>query len=81
MGRTVATYWTVLEVLINDWQNFRKGLRKEDQEAFDRLMHQCIRPRQPDALQLDPPFYAGHLPPPPAPAPAPAPLNLYITWL
>jgi hypothetical protein len=29
---------SVLESLINDWQNFRKALRKEDREAFDRLM-------------------------------------------
>ena len=38
MGRTVASYRTVLESLINDWQGFRKALRKEDREAFDRLM-------------------------------------------
>ena len=38
MGRTVPTYRTVLEALISDWQGFRKALRKEDAEAFDRLM-------------------------------------------
>jgi hypothetical protein len=42
MGRTVAsylaTYRTVLEALIGDWQRFRKAVRKEDQVAFDRLM-------------------------------------------
>ena len=38
MGRTVPTYRTVLETLIKDWQGFRKALRKEDAEAFDRLM-------------------------------------------
>ena len=38
MGRTVLTYRTVLETLIGDWQGFRKALRKEDAEAFDRLM-------------------------------------------
>ncbi|MGC9445105.1 MAG: hypothetical protein ACP5E9_09310 [Candidatus Methanospirareceae archaeon] len=38
MGRTVPTYRTVLEALIKDWENFRKALRKEDREAFDRLM-------------------------------------------
>jgi hypothetical protein len=41
MGRTVATYRTVLEALISDWQGFRKALRKEDQEAFDRLMEKA----------------------------------------
>ncbi|HDS44902.1 MAG TPA: hypothetical protein ENN68_02200 [Methanomicrobia archaeon] len=38
MGRTVRTYRTVLEELIADWERFRKALRKEDREAFDRLM-------------------------------------------
>ena len=28
----------MLEALILDWQGFRKALRKEDAEAFDRLM-------------------------------------------
>jgi len=28
----------VLEALIKDWQGFWKVLRKEDREAFDRLM-------------------------------------------
>lgn len=38
MGRTVPTYRTALEALIKDWQGFRKALRKEDAEAFDRIM-------------------------------------------
>jgi DNA repair ATPase RecN len=41
MGRTVASYRTVLEALISDWQSFRKALRKENQEAFDRLMEKA----------------------------------------
>jgi DNA repair ATPase RecN len=41
MGRTVRTYRTVLEELISDWERFRKALRKEDREAFDRLMEKA----------------------------------------
>ncbi len=41
MGRTVRSYRTVLEDMIGDWQSFRKALRKEDQEAFDRLMERA----------------------------------------
>jgi hypothetical protein len=32
----------VLEGLISDWQGFRKALRKEDAEAFDRLMDKAL---------------------------------------
>jgi hypothetical protein len=38
MGRTVPTYRTVLEALIKDWQNLRRALRKEDREAFGRMI-------------------------------------------
>jgi DNA repair ATPase RecN len=38
VGRTVRSYRTVLEDIIDGWQGFRKALRKEDREAFDRLM-------------------------------------------
>lgn len=41
MGRTVPTYRTVLENLIEEWQVFRRALRKEDKEAFDRLMEKA----------------------------------------
>jgi len=41
MGRTVRTYRTVLEELIADWEAFRKALRKQDREAFDRLMEKA----------------------------------------
>jgi hypothetical protein len=33
----------VLEDLINEWQDFRKALRKEDKAAFDRLMDKTRR--------------------------------------
>ena len=38
MGRTCPTYRTLLEDEIRSWETFRRALRKEDQEAFDRLM-------------------------------------------
>ena len=41
MGRTVRTYRTVLEDMIDEWSGFRKALRKEDQVAFDRLMERA----------------------------------------
>lgn len=41
MGRTVRSYRTVLEEMIEEWQGFRKALRKEDRAAFDRLMERA----------------------------------------
>lgn len=41
VGRTVPTYRTVLENLVEEWQGFRRALRREDQEAFDRLMEKA----------------------------------------
>lgn len=38
MGRTCPTYRMLLEEEIRSWETFRRALRKEDQEAFDRLM-------------------------------------------
>jgi hypothetical protein len=37
MGRTVLPFSQVLERECEEWQKFRRVLRKEDQEAFDRL--------------------------------------------
>ena len=37
MGRTVMLFSYVLEKEHGRWKGFRKGLSKEDQEAFDRL--------------------------------------------
>ena len=38
MGRTVPTFTMVLQQEINSWSKFRRGLRKEDQEALDELL-------------------------------------------
>ena len=37
MGRTVMPFSFVLEEERRRWKEFRKGLSKEDQQAFDRL--------------------------------------------
>jgi hypothetical protein len=37
VGRTVLPYSQILEREYNEWKKFRRGLRKEDQKAFDRL--------------------------------------------
>lgn len=37
MGRTVLPYSQVIEREYSEWKKFRRGLRKEDQKAFDRL--------------------------------------------
>ena len=37
MGRTVLPFSQVLAREYDEWKKFRRALRKEDQEAFDRL--------------------------------------------
>lgn len=37
MGRTNPTYRDVLRALDNQWSDYRRGLRREDQQRFDRL--------------------------------------------
>ena len=41
MGRTVPSYRQALEAEIERWKGFRKGLRRKDAEAFDRMMNAC----------------------------------------
>ncbi|MFQ5815490.1 MAG: hypothetical protein ACE5G7_03225 [Candidatus Hydrothermarchaeaceae archaeon] len=38
MGRTVATYRNLLETEIARWRDYRRALRKGDQELFDELL-------------------------------------------
>jgi len=38
MGKTCPTYRMLLEQEISTWEPFRRALRKEDQEAFDRIV-------------------------------------------
>jgi hypothetical protein len=37
MGRTVPTFTMVIQAEMETWTKFRRGLRKEDQEALDDL--------------------------------------------
>jgi hypothetical protein len=37
MGRTVPTFRQLIEVTAERWAKFRRALRREDQEHFDRL--------------------------------------------
>ncbi|MGA1793425.1 MAG: hypothetical protein ACMUHM_05695 [Thermoplasmatota archaeon] len=43
MGKTCPTYRMLLEDEIRSWEAFRRALRKEDREAFDRLMDKVRR--------------------------------------
>ena len=38
MGRTIATYRTILDKEIVGWKDYRRALRKKDQEIFDELI-------------------------------------------
>jgi len=37
MGRTVPTFTMVIQQEMRSWSKFRRGLRREDQEALDEL--------------------------------------------
>jgi len=37
MGRTVPTFTMVVQQEMESWAKFRRGLRREDQEALDEL--------------------------------------------
>jgi hypothetical protein len=41
MGRTVPTYRMILEHVIKKWDNFRRALRRDDREAFDKMMNKA----------------------------------------
>ena len=40
-GRTVPTYRLALEAMAQQWNDFRRALRKGDREAFDELMNKA----------------------------------------
>jgi len=40
-GRTVPTYRLALEAMTQQWNDFRRALRKGDREAFDELMNKA----------------------------------------
>lgn len=41
MGRTVPTYRLALEAMAQQWNDFRRALRKDDREAFDALLNRA----------------------------------------
>ena len=41
MGKTVPSYRQALENEIEKWKGFKKGMRKKDTEAFNRMMNAC----------------------------------------
>ena len=41
MGRTVPTYRMILEHVIKKGDNFRRALRRDDREAFDKMMNKA----------------------------------------
>lgn len=43
MGKTVPTFRKALEKEIESWKEFRKALRKEEREAFDKLIESSKR--------------------------------------
>lgn len=38
MGRTVPTYRLALERMVQQWNDFRRALRKDDRDAFEALI-------------------------------------------
>jgi hypothetical protein len=43
MGRTIPTFRQMIESFGMEWTDFRRGLRKEDQEMFDALLNHARR--------------------------------------
>lgn len=41
MGRTVPTFRQLIEEAAAHWAKFRRALRREDQQHFDRLFHRA----------------------------------------
>jgi len=41
MGRTVPTFVQLIQQAAAHWTKFRRALRREDQESFDRLFHRA----------------------------------------
>jgi hypothetical protein len=37
MGRTVPTFTNLIDAELASWSKFRRGLRKDDQEIFDKI--------------------------------------------
>lgn len=53
MGRTVPTFVQLVEQTAQRWRKFRRALRHEDQEHFDRLFHHVRRYTQAATYQCN----------------------------
>lgn len=51
MGKTNPTYRDMVELQIEDWSNFRRGLRKRRQGAFDEVTRQMRLTDQASGMQ------------------------------
>ena len=54
MGRTLPTITQALQMEEEAWKNFRRALRKEDQDAFDALWRLARRHAAPAAMASRP---------------------------
>ncbi len=54
MGRTLPTFTGLIDHIYNDWKQFRRGLRKEDQRTFDRLFESAHKHVQASAYASRP---------------------------
>lgn len=43
MGRTAPPFRRVIQSEIERWKKYRRALRKDEKEIFDRLMEKCLR--------------------------------------
>ncbi len=57
MGRTIKTYRSRLESELAGWKNFRRALRKDEQEALDQLFEYARK--HGDAGTMVPTFDVG----------------------
>ena len=54
MGRTVIPYSIKIDLVISRFDQFRKGLRREDRERFDELMRYAKRQVQAGVMAQHP---------------------------
>ncbi len=54
MGRTLPTVTQLIQSEQEAWRQFRRSLRKEDQEAFDQLWRYCRRHAAPICMASRP---------------------------
>lgn len=43
MGRTVPTFRSAIEETVRKWDRYRRALRREERESFDRMIDACRR--------------------------------------